>query len=430
MASTCDHPHSGAGPREDSDPDGSDTGSVICDDSLLPNIERRDKPPQTLYEACAANDAVSLRSILEKGVSKDQAMHLDINGRSGLMVAVSKDFVDVVSTLHVCPLIDVNHQDNDGNSALMIAAQAGFTTILNFILNYYSGVDTELRDPRGFTALMKAGLQGREDCVSTLLMHGADMNARDHVQADALKDWVLKTGRFETLSRIRRLQARPVAEQFCERYAPEWPQLRELVAKATGSKSTGRKLRRIIKNLTFSFPHDPQDNGVMDHMVRVTTGIRSPLVATACHPLCLSSPPQIRKRGFALPELLEEQSSAELEERAVSHSKGPLASASSVRLSPRCQEAERGESAPPGAVRGFIPRSVAHRNSIFPTVCTPKIEVTKSGEPTPKTEKKKNQQNGYLELPVWRYKEKKRKEKQKEMEQERISEGSENIDKT
>ena len=41
------------------------------------------------------------------------------------MLAVGKGFVDIVTTLHVCPLIDINHQDNDGNTALMIAAQAG-----------------------------------------------------------------------------------------------------------------------------------------------------------------------------------------------------------------------------------------------------------------------------------------------------------------
>lgn len=41
------------------------------------------------------------------------------------MVAVSKGFVDMVSMLHICPLIDVNHQDKDGNTAIMIAAQAG-----------------------------------------------------------------------------------------------------------------------------------------------------------------------------------------------------------------------------------------------------------------------------------------------------------------
>lgn len=49
---------------------------------------------------------------------------------------------------------------------------SGFITILNYILNFYSAVDTEIRDPRGFTALIKAGLQGREECVSALLMHG------------------------------------------------------------------------------------------------------------------------------------------------------------------------------------------------------------------------------------------------------------------
>lgn len=48
----------------------------------------------------------------------------------------------------------------------------GFITILNHIVNFYAGVDTEVRDPRGFTALIKAGLQGREECVSALLMHG------------------------------------------------------------------------------------------------------------------------------------------------------------------------------------------------------------------------------------------------------------------
>lgn len=41
------------------------------------------------------------------------------------MLAVGKGFIDIVTMLHVCPLIDINHQDNDGNTALMIAAQAG-----------------------------------------------------------------------------------------------------------------------------------------------------------------------------------------------------------------------------------------------------------------------------------------------------------------
>lgn len=425
MASAYDDdPDLGEGPSEDSDVlvDDSDSGSVLSDDSVLPDYEREERysdPPKTLYEACRRNDAPGLRGIMERGVTKEEAMELDINGRNGLMLAVSKGFVDIITSLHVCPYIDINHQDNDGNTALMIAAQAGFITILNYILNYYSGVDTEIRDPRGFTALIKAGLQGREECVSALVMHGADIHAMDLGQGRGLKDWVLRTGRFETFVRLRRLHTRPVAEQFCESYSPEWSELKRLVAKATAPKSTSQKLRqRLRDSLSFHFPHDPQDDGVMDHMVKITTGIHSPLVAIGCRPLCPSSPPEIGKRRLAVPELLAKHSIKDLEESAVSHSSGSVtsaspstASATSVSLTSCCSE--RKESLT-GGTRSFIPRSMAHRNSIFPSGCIPKIEVTKSGEPTPKKQKKKKSQKGYLEPPVWRYKEAKEQKKRKE----------------
>lgn len=48
----------------------------------------------------------------------------------------------------------------------------GYISILNFILNYYPKIDLEVRDIRGFTALIKAAMQGRVDCVSSLLMAG------------------------------------------------------------------------------------------------------------------------------------------------------------------------------------------------------------------------------------------------------------------
>lgn len=267
---------------------------------------------------------------------------------------------------------------------------------------------------------------------------GADVQAVDLVQGKGLKDWVLRTGRFETLNRIRRLQGRSVAEQFCESYKPEWPELKQLVEKTTAPKSTSQKLRQRLKeSFTFSFPHDPQDNGVMDHMVRITTSIHSPLIATGTRPLCPSSPPEIGKRRFAVPELLEKHSSKELEESTVSHTKGFITSASStvlsttsVSLTSCCHETERRASMPSGGVRSFIPRSMAHRNSIFPSGCIPKIEVTKSGEPTPKKEKKKKRQKGYLEPPVWKYKEAKeekkreKKRQEQEKEEEKKSKGS------
>lgn len=437
MAAASHDPNLGAGPSEDSEIslNESDLGSVLSDDSVLPDYEREEAcegTAKTLYEACARNEAWSLRKILERGVTREEVMELDSNGRNGLMLAVSKGFVDIVYVLHKCPLIDINHQDMDGNTAIMIAAQAGFVTILNYIHNYYPGVDIEARDPRGFTALIKAGLQGREECVSALLMHGADIHAIDLFRGRDLKDWVLKTGGFETLNRLRRLQAHPTAEQFCESYIPEWPDLKHLVAKAVTTKTTSQKLTQRIKE-SFTFPQDPQDNGVMDHMVRITTSIRSPLVATGCRPLCPTSPPEVGKRRLAVSELLAKHSSQELEQSPVCHSNGyfnsgspSVVSTTSVSMTSCCQDQERRGSMVSGGVRSFIPRRMAHRNSIFPSGCIPKIEVTKSGEPTPKREKKKKKkQRGYLEPPVWKYKEakdEKNKEKKKleKEEQERI----------
>ncbi|XP_034028294.1 ankyrin repeat domain-containing protein 33B [Thalassophryne amazonica] len=424
MATANDDPILGDGPSEDSDDllYDSDSDSVLSDDSEIPCYDRDERYtelPKTMYEACARNNIAALHSILERGVTEEEVMELDINGRNGLMLAVSKGFVDIVTVLNTCPLIDINHQDTDGNTALMIAAQAGFNTILNYILNYYSGVDTEVRDPRGFTALIKAGLQGREDCVATLLMHGADIDARDLVQGRGVKEWAIRTGRFETVKRLRRLQAHPVADHFCENYLPEWPQLQQFVAKATASKTPSQKLRQHLNDsFTFRFPHDPEDNGVIDHMVRMTTSIHSPLVATACRPLCPSSPPEIGKRRLALPDLLVKYNSKELEEGKVSHSNDATATAAASLIS-CCQESERRDSIVPSGVRSFIPRSMAHRNSIFPSGCLPRIKVTKSLEPTPKKEKKRKGKGkkGDLELPVWKYKEAKEERQKKELEE-------------
>ncbi|XDV46121.1 hypothetical protein PO909_014071 [Leuciscus waleckii] len=431
-------PNLGSGPDEDTSElsvseDDSDSGSVLSDDSVLPNYEREDAsggPANTLYQACAKNNAAALRRVLERGATRDEVMELDINGRNGLMLAVAKGFVDIVYGLNQCPYLDINHQDNDGNTALMIAAQAGYVSILTYILNYFSGVDMDLRDNRGFTALLKAVMQGSDHCVASLLMAGADINVVDATRGKNIQEWALKTGRFDTLCKLRRLNSRPQAEQFCENYVPEWPDLKELVAKATATKSTGQKVAHRLKStFTFSFPHDPQDNGILDHMVRMTTSFHSPLVVTGCRPLCPSSPPEVGKRRLAVPELMQMHPGKKLEEHTIQQSNGTLSvastSASSASLASCCSNTERRGSVlsmASNGVRMFVPRSMARRNSVFPSGCIPQIQVTKSGEPTPKKEKKKKKRTkGYLEPPIWKYKEAKeeKKKEKKKSEQEK-----------
>lgn len=253
---------------------------------------------------------------------------------------------------------------------------------------------------------------------------GADVNAVDTNRGKCARDWALKTGRFDTLTRLRHLVLHPTAEQFCDTYVPEWPNLKLLVSKATANKSAGQKLTHHLKStFGFSFPRDPQENGVMDHMVRMTTSLHSPLIATATRPLCPSSPPQVGKRRLAVAELMQKHSEKQLEESSLCHRNSSVSfispsirSQESVSLSCCADTERRGSvlSIAQSGMRTFIPRSVAsRRNSVFPSGCIPQIKVTKSSEPTPKKVKKNKKQKGYLEPPKWKYKEAK-EEKKKE----------------
>ncbi|XP_029947021.1 photoreceptor ankyrin repeat protein [Salarias fasciatus] len=432
MATAVEDPHLGSGPDDEDDvspsESESDADSILSDDSVLPDYTlgmTNGGPTSTLYLACARNESASLRKILARGVTSEEVMELDINKWNGLMVACCKGFLDVVYELQNCPFIDINHQDNEGNTALMIASQAGHVCTVMHLLNYFPGIDTEIRDCRGFTALIKAAMTGRNDVVAALVMAGADIHAVDSTKGKCAQDWAIKTGRFETLCRLRRLKLRPKAEQFCESYVPEWPDLKERVAKASVEKSSTEKIAQRLKN-TFGFriPRDPQDNGVLDHMVRITTSVHSPLISTGCHPLCPTSPPEVGKRRLAVPELVKKHSDKPLEEGSVSHSNGSVSqtiptihSAESITAT-CCAETDRRGSilslASNKVASTFIPRSMARRNSVFPSGCIPQINISRPSEATPRKEKKKKKlDKGFLEPPIWKYKEA-REEKKKE----------------
>ncbi|XP_009992392.1 PREDICTED: ankyrin repeat domain-containing protein 33 [Chaetura pelagica] len=402
------------GDDEKSESEPSDTSSVCSDDSVYPCYEPSPRAggdgDLSLYQCCAKNDARLVQERLERGVSRSEAMELDINGRNGLMVACYKGFVDIVPLLQKCPYINVNQQDKDGNTALMIAAQAGHITIVNYLLNYYPMLEVDKRDPRGLTALMKAAVQGRQDCVAALVLAGADLEAADPVKGKTAKEWAAFTGRFETTVRIRSLLRRPRAEQFGSQYQPEWPALGDPVAKAVGPKSTSKRLSEKIQSMfTFNFPHDPEEDGVMDHMVRMTTSLASPCLATACQTICPDSPPEVGKRRLSVPEILGEHE-LDLEAETDSSSCSSMASCngqvvSEIRLLPPRQ--------PAGGFLSFLPRRLRCGNIIFPGEPVPKIKVSKDSCPpaTSKERHRRKRDKNLLQPPKWRYKELKEEKK-------------------
>nr|XP_034963969.1 photoreceptor ankyrin repeat protein [Zootoca vivipara] len=393
----------------------SDACSILSDDSVYPIYEpvpsaNDDGTTLTFYQICFKNDAKLLQQKLDSGVTREEVMELDINGRNGLLVSCFKGFVDIVTLLSKCPYIDINHQDNDGNTALMIAAQAGHITILNYLLNYYPTLELEARDLRGLTALMKAAVQGRNDCVAALLMAGADLAAVDPVKGKTAREWAALTGRFETIVRIRTLLERPRAEQFCSKYLPQWPALPELVAQAVATKSRAKRLSETICcTFTINFPHDPEPDGVMDHMVRMTTCLASPFVGTACQTVCPDSPPEVGKQRLSVPEILKEYTPDPDAKSMVSTSacNGQLMTPTRVLVPYRS----------PSTIVKLLSFPLRMRHNIIYPV--PKIELTKSPAQSPPKENvpPRSQDKHMLELPKWRYKELKEAKKKKEEEE-------------
>ncbi|XP_024070522.2 photoreceptor ankyrin repeat protein [Terrapene carolina triunguis] len=388
----------------------SDTSSILSDDSVYPCYEPAPDADGgqvlTFYQCCARNNAKLLQETLARGVSREEVTELDINGRNGLMVACFKGFMDIVTLLSKCPYVDINHQDNDGNTALMIAAQAGHVTVVNYLLNYYPMVEIEKRDVRGLTALMKAAVQGRKECVTALLLAGADLTAVDPVRRKTAREWAGLTGRFETIVQIRSILQRPRAEQFSDQYQPEWPALPELVAKALATKSRCKRLlEKICSTFSINLPHDPEADGVMDHMVRMTTCLASPFVATACQTICPGSPPEVGKRRLSVPEILKEYTpdpDAKSEPDS-SSCNGQAGSETRVLVPYRS----------PSGMLSFLPLRLLRRNSVFPGGHIPKIKLVKATFPPacqekpPRSRKNKNT----LELPKWKYKELKEEKK-------------------
>ncbi|KAM6948306.1 ankyrin repeat domain-containing protein 33B [Aplochiton taeniatus] len=433
-------------------PDRDDARSIISDDSFYPPDERLAQGPRqflcprpespvavSFSKACSNNNAVIVKMMIRAGVTEGEVKETDQNLRSALMIACYQGYVDVVIALSQCPYVDINWQDNEGNTALIQAAQAGHVMITNYLLNYFPRLDMERRNCHGFTAMMKAAMQGRAECVRALMMSGGDVEARDYGRQMTPREWALFTGRYETAYLIERLLAQPCAEQFCSTYRPEWPLLEELVAKATEPKSCWEHLSAAARRccaFTLSLRTAPLDDGVLDHMVRMTTGLSSPLIAPACHTVCPGSPPCVGKRRFAVQEILRRQRVEELKKLGPERLNNyrSFFQNSRVLLVPR--KAERRSSLQPAVLQevavaastvamrraSLLPLHLMRRSSVRPGVVVPRVMLCKAPAPCYQPEvtsgrRSRSRDQNHLQIPKWRYKEKKEERRAEENKQ-------------
>jgi len=96
--------------------------------------------------------------------------------RSRMLILAARDGnIDFVEELLEFPGINVNIQDHNGNTALMLASKNGHTDIVNTLLNYYNEnndgdiVYTAAVNRQGRNALMLAVMNNHYDIAETLL---------------------------------------------------------------------------------------------------------------------------------------------------------------------------------------------------------------------------------------------------------------------
>ncbi|KAM5157303.1 ankyrin repeat domain-containing protein 33B [Mantella aurantiaca] len=387
--------------------------------------------PLSLFKACSSNNAIVLKALMRQGLTEEEVCETDRNNRTGLLIACYQGYVDIVITLSQCPYIDVNWQDNEGNTALITAAQAGHITITNYLLNYYPGLDIEKRNTHGFTALMKASIQGRTDCVRALMLAGADIHAVDPNREFTSREWARFTGRYDTANLMQKLLERPLAEQFSDHFTMEWPNMKELLVKAAEPKSCAQRISECVKSaFTFNYFSEPEEDGVLDYMVKITTGMSSPFVAISCRTVCPGSPPCIGKHRYSVQEILRKQKTEHIKTLDKSDTKSyeKLFKNSQVIVIPRKKERRASlqihmsQKADMISNRrtSLLPLNLLRRSSVRPGYIIPKVRISKAPAPTYQPEKLRRRSsvndNTYLQIPKWRYKQLKEERKKAEEE--------------
>ncbi|XP_048224173.1 ankyrin repeat domain-containing protein 33B-like [Perognathus longimembris pacificus] len=296
----------------------------------------------------------------------------------------------------------------------MTAAQAGHATITNYLLNYFPGVDLERRNVFGFTALMKAAMLGRTDCIRALMLAGADVDARDPRRGLSAQEWAAFTGRAEAARLMRRLLERPCPEQLGDKYRPEWPAAGEALAgKPAAPRGCLQRLRRCLRwALAARGARGPEDGGALDHMVRVTTGLRSPAVAIACRTVCPDSPPRVGQRRWAVPEILAARGTGAGGEARAPPPPPPPPPSPAARRPPAPRQ--------PGLLALPLLR---RRGSVRPGLVVPRVRVSKAPAPTFQPERAAGtKDSAHLQIPKWRYKEaKEEKRRAEEAERQRLA---------
>ncbi|KAL2720804.1 kinase D-interacting substrate of 220 kDa isoform X5 [Vespula squamosa] len=148
-------------------------------------LHRTDSMVSLCYRSLASyitdDNLAGLQNFLEN--KRTQVDDRDENGSTALILAAAKGKIQFLREL-INYGADVNAEDVDNWTALLCAAKEGHTEICFELLDH--GADLEHRDMGGWTPLMWATYKGRSTTVKMLIARGADINAHGNFHISSL----------------------------------------------------------------------------------------------------------------------------------------------------------------------------------------------------------------------------------------------------
>ncbi|XP_047348706.1 kinase D-interacting substrate of 220 kDa isoform X3 [Vespa velutina] len=153
--------------------------------TLSRTLHRTDSMVSLCYRSLASyitdDNLAGLQNFLEN--KRAQVDDRDENGSTALILAAAKGKIQFLREF-INYGADVNAEDVDNWTALLCAAKEGHTEICSELLDH--GADLEHRDMGGWTPLMWATYKGRSTTVKMLITRGADVNAHGNFHISSL----------------------------------------------------------------------------------------------------------------------------------------------------------------------------------------------------------------------------------------------------